>query len=64
MTTALKEKLNKIAKEAGIKVKTLDRIERLINEATDPWEEARGILKHKKIDPLKYQKKIRREWGN
>lgn len=26
------------------------------------WLRAAGILKRKKIDPLRYQKKIRQEW--
>ena len=64
MTTATKEKLNQLAKEAGFGSETLQQIESLLSKATDPWEEAKGILRHKKIDALKYQKKVRREWGN
>lgn len=64
MTTAIKEKLNQLAKEVGLNPKTLRQIENLLTKATDPWEEAKGILKHKKIDALEYQKKIRREWGS
>ena len=64
MTTVIKEKLNQLAKEVGLNPKTLKQIENLLTRATDPWEEAKGILKHKKIDALEYQKKIRREWGS
>ena len=62
MTTVIKEKLNRLAKEVGLNPKTLRQIENLLTRATDPWEEAKGILKHKKIDALAYQKKVRREW--
>ena len=64
MTTAIKEKLNQLAKESGLNPKTLKQVENLLIRTNDPWEEAKGILRHKKIDALKYQKKVRREWGN
>jgi len=48
MANTLKEKLNQLAKESGIKAGVLSEIHKLLIKANDPWEEARGILKHKK----------------
>ena len=31
-------------------------------EVYNPWTAARGILAHKKINPIQYQKVISREW--
>ena len=59
MTIQLKEKLNKLAGEKGI---TKKELKELLIKISDPWEEARGILKSKKINAVKYQKKMRREW--
>ena len=58
MTIQLKEKLNKLAGEKGI---TKKELKELLIKISDPWEEAMGILK-RKINAIKYQKKMRREW--
>jgi len=33
-----------------------------MKQTNDSWEEVRGILKNKKVDAIKYQRKIRKEW--
>ncbi len=60
MTTQLKEKLNNLIKERGL---TMEKLKKLLMIMNDPWEEVKGILKNRKIDAVKYQKKIRQEWG-
>lgn len=60
MAMLLKEKINNLVKKKGINI---EELKELLITLSDPWEDVRGILKHKKIDALKYQKKIRREWG-
>lgn len=59
MAIQLEEKLNKLLKEKRL---SIDELKKLLTTLGDPWEEIRGILKNKKIDALKYQRKIRREW--
>jgi hypothetical protein len=45
------------------KVITLQEVDRLRYPIPSGWDKAAGILKGKKrIDPVAYQKKIRREW--
>lgn len=34
------------------------------NAIPEAWKNARGILKHKRIDPLAYQNTIRDEWDH
>lgn len=60
MAVQLKEKLNNLIKEKGL---TVEKLKKLLMIMTDPWEEVKGILKNRKIDAVKYQKKIRQEWG-
>jgi len=59
MSVQLTEKLNKLLKEKKL---SIDELKGLLTTINDPWEEIRGILKNKKINPLKYQRKMRREW--
>ena len=59
MTTQLKEKLNTLIKEERL---TAEEIKELARMLSDPWEEARGILKYKKLNALKCQRNLRREW--
>jgi hypothetical protein len=59
MTTLLKEKLHTLRREKRI---TPTQLRRLLTVVQDPWEAVRGILRGKKIDPIRYQKKMRREW--
>lgn len=40
----------------------IKELKELMTVIKDPWVEVRGILKKKKLDSLKYQKKIRQEW--
>lgn len=60
MTTQLKEKLNNLIEEKGL---TMEKLKKLLRFMNDPWEEVKGILKNRKVDAVKYQKKIRQEWG-
>ena len=53
-----KEKLHTLRKEKY----TAEQLRKPAKLGGDPWEAVRGILRHKKIDPMRYQKKIRREW--
>ncbi len=36
----------------------------VLDNAIDPWERARGLLKDHPIDPLAYQEQVRSEWDN
>lgn len=38
---------------------TLDQVDTLPGKLPISWKKARGILKHKDIDPLKYQRSDR-----
>jgi len=59
MTTKLQEKLDQLLKTRRL---TAEKLVKLLEKTGGPWEEARGILKHYKIDAPGYQRKIRREW--
>ncbi len=59
MNVKLKEKLNNLVKEKRL---TPQELKELAVASRDPWEEARGMLKGKKIPPVKYQKNIRQQW--
>ena len=58
MANQVSEKLNNLIKERGL---TVEGLKEILTQVNDPWERARGILKNKKVDVLKYQKKMRRE---
>ncbi|MBA3046761.1 hypothetical protein KKC83_05610 [Patescibacteria group bacterium] len=58
MNTQLKTKLNRLV---GAKVLDIEELKKLVIKISDPWEEVRGILKNKKVDAVKYQRKIRKE---
>jgi len=60
MTTQLKEALKNLARAKKI---SLQEILKIAENISDPWQEARGILRHKKISGLKYQKRVRKEWS-
>lgn len=59
MNVRLKEKLNNLVKEKKL---TPQELNELSIASRDPWEEARGLLKGKKISPVKEQKKMRQQW--
>lgn len=46
----------------GAKILTVEEVDKLQYPLPKSWIRAAGLLKHKKIDPVKYQKKIRLEW--
>lgn len=59
MISKIKEELNKLVERNKI---TKKELKELLERINDPWEEVRGIFEHKKIPPVEYQKKIRKEW--
>ena len=46
----------------GAKILSIDQLDKLRYPLPRSLIRAAGLLKHKKIDPVKYQKKIRKEW--
>ena len=44
------------------KIITPDQVGTLTRELPASWKKARGVLKHKDIDPLSYQRSVRKEW--
>ena len=44
------------------KILSPEKLEKLRYSLPQSWIEAAGILKRKKIDPLRYQRQIRKEW--
>ena len=55
----VKERLVSLVKEKQL---TKAMLKRLLLKISDPWEDTRGILRHKKINALRYQKKMRQQW--
>ena len=51
-----------MANAQGAKILTPEKLDTLRRPLPRGWLEVAGILKKKKIDPLRYQRKIRREW--
>lgn len=62
MPIDVKEKLNKLARAGKIPQKLIQELEAAALWRGNPWEDVRGMLKHKKINPVAYQRKIRQEW--
>lgn len=42
---------------------TADGVSNTIYNLPNSWKRALGILQHKRIDPLRYQKTIRKDWA-
>ncbi len=59
MSVQLQEAIKILAKTKKL---TAAKLAAVLREAGDPWHEARGVLKHKKVNGLAYQKSLRREW--
>ncbi len=59
MNLPLQEAIKTLVKAKKL---TAEKLATVLREASDPWQEARGVLKHKKINGLTYQKSLRREW--
>jgi len=59
MSTLLREQLMNLVREKKISPKEMSRI--MLN-ISDPWEHARGLLKHRKISAAACQRKLRKEW--
>ena len=41
---------------------TPEQMDKIKTPLSESWKKAAGILKNKKLDPIKYQQKIRQEW--
>lgn len=49
-------------KQAVLQHRTKDVGQPVSFEVPDSWKQAAGLLKHKAVDPVKYQREIRKEW--
>jgi hypothetical protein len=59
MATQLREKLNDLLIQKKL---SKNELKKILTVLSDPWEDARGILRDKKVDAVKYQKETRKEW--
>lgn len=59
MGTLLRERLEELVRDKKISPKEMSK---LMQNISDPWEQARGLLKHRKIIAVACQKKLREEW--
>lgn len=48
---------------AGAKIINPEELDDLKLPLPESWRKAAGILRNKKIDPVAYQKRMRRQWG-
>ena len=48
----------------GAKIYTKDELKQIRYTLPKSWWRAAGLLRHKKLNPVAYQKKIRQEWEN
>ena len=62
MTVEIEEKLDQLVKREGLKREVVKKLRELVAEAGNPWDEARSMLRRKAVHPLRYQRKLRREW--
>ena len=46
----------------GATITSIDELDKLRYPLPKSWIRTAGIWKNKKIDPIKYQKQVRREW--
>jgi hypothetical protein len=60
MGTLLREHLAGLVRDKKI---SPNEMSRLMQHVSDPWEQARGLLKHRKMGAVAYQKKRRGEWN-
>ncbi len=59
MGTLLREHIEEIVRDKKISPKEMAK---LIQNISDPWEQAKGLLKHRKINAVGRQRKLREEW--
>ena len=55
----MREHLAELVRDKKISPKEMSK---LMQNVSDPWEQARGLLKHRKIGAVASQKKLRGEW--
>jgi hypothetical protein len=60
MGTLAREHIEELVREKKISPKEMLK---LIQYISDPWEQARGLLKQKKISAVACQRKLRKEWN-
>lgn len=54
--------VTKVKKVKGARIITLEELPMLRYPLPASWKNAIGILKGKNIDPVRYQREIRKEW--
>lgn len=59
MGTLEREHIKELVRGKKISPKELSA---LMKDIADPWEQARGLLKHRKLSAVACQKKLREEW--
>jgi len=59
MSTLLRDHLEELLRDKKISPKEMSK---LMQNVSDPWEQARGVLKHRKINAVACQKRLRAEW--
>ncbi len=60
MVTLVREQIEELVRDKKISSKEMLK---LIQNISDPWEQAKGLLKHKKINAVVCQRKLRKEWN-
>jgi len=55
----VREHIEELVREKKISPKELSA---LMKDISDPWGQARGLLKHRKLSAVACQKKLREEW--
>jgi hypothetical protein len=59
MSMLLREHLEELVRDKKISPKEMST---LMQNVSDPWVQAKGLLKHRKINAVACQKKLREEW--
>ena len=58
MKTTSRAKIETVLRDNGI---SKEELRTILQDAGDPWVQAMGLLKGRRVDPVRYQKKLRRE---
>ena len=60
MATLVREHIEELVRDKKISTKEMLK---LIQNISDPWEQAKGLLKHRKVTAVACQRKLREEWN-
>ena len=60
MGILVRERIEELVRDKKISPKEMLK---LTQNISDPWEQAKGLLKHKKISAVACQRKLREEWN-